>query len=42
MNFSYSDVLKLTKVDRLAFFEIYKKEAEKQEEIKEELINSSK
>ena len=42
MNFSYSDVTKMTRGDRLAFYKIFKKEAEKQEEIREELKNSSK
>tara|TARA_R100000008_G_C3495429_1_gene120877 strand:- start:183 stop:311 length:129 start_codon:yes stop_codon:yes gene_type:complete len=42
MNFTYQDVKGMTREDRLAFYEIFKKEAEKQQEIREELSNSSK
>ena len=33
MNFTYQDVKGMTREDRLAFYELFKKEAEKQQEI---------
>jgi len=42
MNFTYEDVRGMTREDRLAFHELFKKESEKQQEIRDQALNSSK
>tara|TARA_R100001594_G_scaffold33506_1_gene62150 strand:- start:1224 stop:1364 length:141 start_codon:yes stop_codon:yes gene_type:complete len=42
MGFSFSDVQKMTREDRTAFYNLYKKEQDLIQEIREDIKNSSK